>query len=83
MGIDCRNVLFWVGDAIIMVVRDISRKTVIEELSIYRDRDNKYKATSSKSISIDMLGHCSRGLVGIITDLKVKMRGPRVGCFKR
>ena len=39
--------LIWVGDAIIMVFKDISRKTVIGELSIYKDKDNIYKDTSS------------------------------------
>jgi hypothetical protein len=45
--------------------RDTSVEIVHRELSSYKDRDNKPKASNNPSLWIDRVDQHSRGLVGI------------------
>jgi hypothetical protein len=60
---------------------DILRKIVLGEPSMFRDKDNRHKVTSSQSLWINPLNQFSLGLVEIKIDLEDRGRGPRAKYF--
>jgi hypothetical protein len=60
---------------------DILRKIVLGEPSMFRDKNNRHKVTSSQSLWINPLNQFSLGLVEIKIDLEDRGRGPRAKYF--
>jgi hypothetical protein len=60
---------------------DILRKIVLGEPSMFRDKDNRHKVTSSQSLWINPLNQFSLGLVEIKIDLEDRGRGPKAKYF--
>lgn len=64
-----------------MADMDILRKIVLGEPSMFRDKNNRHKVTSSQSLWINPLNQFSLGLVEIKIDLEDRGRGPRAKYF--